>query len=61
MAQPGDDSPEIGVQNSTPAQARETVRALKDQGVDFIKIYEMVSADTFDALVDPARMLGSGD
>ena len=54
----GQDRPEIGVQNATPDQARETVRALKTQGVDFIKIYEMVSPSTFDALVATANELG---
>ena len=53
----GNDRPKIGVQNATPAQARETVRSLKEQGVDFIKIYEMVSAATFDALVETANEL----
>ena len=53
----GQDRPEIGVQNATPDQARETVRALKTQGVDFIKIYEMVSPSTFDALVATANEL----
>lgn len=54
----GQDRPEIGVQNATPAQARETVTALKEQGVDFIKIYEMVSPDVFEALVETANELG---
>ena len=53
----GDDRPEIGVQNATPEQARETVRDLKEQGVDFIKVYEMVSPDVFEALVETANEL----
>ena len=53
----GDGRPEIGVQNATPEQARETVRSLKEQGVDFIKIYEMVSPDIFQALVETANEL----
>lgn len=53
----GDDRPEIGVQNATPEQARETVRGLKEQGVDFIKIYEMVSPDVFEAMVETANEL----
>jgi len=53
----GDGRPEIGVQNATPEQARETVRSLKQQGVDFIKIYEMVSPDVFQALVETANEL----
>ena len=50
--------PEIGVRNATPEQARATVRDLKQQGVDFIKIYEMVSPDVFDAMVETANELG---
>lgn len=53
----GEGRPEIGVQNETPAQARETVRSLKEQGVDFIKIYEMVSPEVFEALVETANEL----
>ncbi|MGI9261596.1 MAG: amidohydrolase family protein [Woeseiaceae bacterium] len=53
----GDDRPEIGVQNATPQQARETIRALKEQGVDFIKIYEMVTPEAFDAMVETANEL----
>ncbi len=51
----GRDRPEIGVQNRTPEQARETVAELKAQGVDFIKIYEMVSPDVFEAMVEAAN------
>lgn len=54
----GDNRPEIGVQNATPDQARDTIRGLKEQGVDFIKIYEMVSPDTFEAMVETANELG---
>ncbi|MDX2412637.1 MAG: amidohydrolase family protein [Woeseiaceae bacterium] len=53
----GNDRPEIGVQNATPQQARETIANLKGQGVDFIKIYEMVSADVFQAMVETANEL----
>jgi imidazolonepropionase-like amidohydrolase len=53
----GNDRPEIGVQNATPEQARETVAELKEQGVDFIKIYEMVSPDVFEAMVEAANEL----
>jgi len=54
----GIDRPEIGVQNATPQQARETISKLKEQGVDFIKIYEMVSPDVFQAMVETANELG---
>lgn len=53
----GDSRPEIGVQNATIEAARERVRELHAAGVDFIKIYELVSPDVFEALVDEARSL----
>ena len=53
----GDGRPEIGVENATPEQARATIRALKAEGVDFIKIYEMVTPDVFDAMVETANEL----
>ncbi len=53
----GDGRPEIGVQNNTPEQARETVASLKAQGVDFIKIYEMISPSVFEAMVETANEL----
>lgn len=53
----GESRPEIGVRNSTPEEARATIRELKDQGVDFIKIYEMVSPAVFEAMVESAQEL----
>ena len=53
----GDGRPEIGVQNQTPDDARETISILKEQGVDFIKIYEMVSPAVFEAMVEAANEL----
>ena len=53
----GDGRPEIGVQNSTPADARAMITSLKEQGVSFIKIYEMVSPDVFAAMVEVANEL----
>lgn len=50
--------PEIGVRNATPDDARKMVADLKAQGVDFIKIYEMVSPEVFDAMVETAQELG---
>ncbi len=50
--------PEIGVRNATPDDARQTIRDMKEQGVDFIKIYEMVRPDTFESMVETARELG---
>lgn len=51
----GDSRPEIGTQNADAASARSTVAELAAAGVDFIKVYEMVSPDVFSALVDTAR------
>ena len=51
----GEARPQIGIQNATPEQARENVDALAQAGVDFIKIYEMVSPDVFHALVEAAN------
>ena len=53
----GESRPEIGVRNVTPDDARQTIRDLKAQGVDFIKIYEMVSPAVFDAMVETAQEL----
>jgi imidazolonepropionase-like amidohydrolase len=50
--------PEIGVRNTTPEEARKTITDLQAQGVDFIKIYEMVSPAVFDAMVATAQELG---
>jgi imidazolonepropionase-like amidohydrolase len=49
--------PEIGTRNATPDEARAMIAGLKSQGVDFIKIYELVSADVFAAMVDAANEL----
>ncbi|MFT4676425.1 MAG: imidazolonepropionase-like amidohydrolase [Patiriisocius sp.] len=52
----GNSRPLIGTQNSDVEQARENVRRLKKGGVDFIKIYELVSPEVFAALVDEAAI-----
>lgn len=54
----GDSRPEIGTRNATPAEAEALVAELANQGVDFIKIYEMVSPAVFEALVAAANELG---
>jgi len=53
----GESRPEIGVRNATPDDARQTIRDLQAQGVNFIKIYEMVSPAVFDAIVETAQEL----
>jgi imidazolonepropionase-like amidohydrolase len=45
----------LGTGIRSVAAARAKVRALAETGVDFIKIYEMVSPEIFDALVDEAE------
>ena len=47
--------PEIGTQNATIEMANEKIEMLKNSGVDFIKIYEMVSPAVFSALTDAAE------
>jgi len=54
----GEAVPEIGVQNVDPEKADATVKALKDAGASFIKVYEMVSPEVFNALVDAADEYG---
>ena len=54
----GADAPEIGVANADAESARTRVAELKSQGVDFIKIYEMVSPEVFAALVEAAETHG---
>ncbi len=47
--------PEIGTRNATPDDAKAMVAELKSQDVDFIKIYELVTADVFAAMVEAAN------
>lgn len=54
----GIDAPEIAVPNPQAGTARTRVAELKSQGVDFIKIYEMVSPGVFAALVEAAGTHG---
>ena len=51
----GESRPEIGVRNATREMAEARVAELKAGGVDFIKIYEMVSPEVFEALTDAGR------
>ncbi len=53
----GDGRPEIGVSVPDPQAARDIVRRFHDAGVDFIKVYEMVTPEVFHALVETAREL----
>lgn len=54
----GNGRPEIGTANPSPEAARANVASLAEAGVDFIKIYEMVTPEVFDALVEAGREQG---
>ncbi|MGM0631555.1 MAG: amidohydrolase family protein [Pseudomonadota bacterium] len=54
----GEGRPEIGVSVPTPEAAERTVNELHAAGADFIKIYEMVSPEVFEALVAAAEQRG---
>ncbi|MEQ8991762.1 MAG: amidohydrolase family protein, partial [Pseudomonadales bacterium] len=49
------DRPPLGIDVSAAAVAEQRVAALAAAGADFIKIYELVSPEVFQALVDAAR------
>lgn len=53
----GDGRPEIGVAVPTREAARQQVTQMKELGVDFIKVYEMVTPEVFDALIEVATEL----
>lgn len=50
--------PLLGIRNADTAEARANVAMLADAGVDFLKIYEMVSPEVFDVLVEEAQARG---
>ena len=54
----GQGRPEIGISNPDVERARANVAELDEAGVDFIKIYEMVTPEVFDALVTAAEQRG---
>jgi imidazolonepropionase-like amidohydrolase len=54
----GESRPEIGTRNASAERAETNVANLKEQGVDFIKIYEMVSPEVFRTLVEEANKHG---
>ncbi len=51
----GDNRPLLGITNPDPQTARANVARLVEAGVDFIKIYEMVSPEVFEVLVEEAQ------
>lgn len=54
----GDGRPEIGTRVSTPEEGRALVRELQRRGVDFVKVYEMLTPEVFAAIVETAHELG---
>jgi hypothetical protein len=54
----GNDRPLLGIANPDPETARANVARLAEAGVDFLKIYEMVSPEVFEVLVGEAEARG---
>lgn len=54
----GRDRPQIGIANTNAEQAATNVANLAEAGVDFIKIYELVSPSVFNALIAAAGQHG---
>ena len=44
--------PGLGVANATPDEARANIAAIHEAGASFLKIYEMVTPEVFEAIVD---------
>lgn len=51
----GEGRPALGIANPDVATARANIARLAEAGVDFVKIYEMVSPEVFEVLVAEAR------
>ncbi len=54
----GNGRPPLGIANPDVETARANVARLAEAGVDFVKIYEMVSPEVFAVLVEEARARG---
>ena len=54
----GENRPPLGIANPDPETARENVARLAEAGVDFLKVYEMVTPEVFDAIVSAAEERG---
>jgi hypothetical protein len=54
----GTNNPLLGIGNPDVATARANMARLAEAGVDFVKIYEMVSPEVFAVLVEEARSRG---
>ncbi len=49
---------DVGVSVSTPGEGRQIVQSFKRQGVDFIKVYNLLPRDVYLAIVDEAKKQG---
>jgi len=54
----GENNPALGIANPDVEAARQNVARLADAGVDFLKIYEMVTPEVFGTLVEEAQARG---
>ena len=54
----GENNPLLGISNPDPETARANVARFADAGVDFLKIYEMISPEVFEVLVAEAEARG---
>ena len=54
----GENNPLLGITNPDPETARANVARFADAGVDFLKIYEMISPEVFEVLVAEAEARG---
>lgn len=54
----GENRPLLGITNPDVETARENVARLADAGVDFLKVYEMVSPEVFAAVIEEAQARG---
>jgi len=54
----GESRPQLGIANPDAETARANMARLEAAGVDFVKIYEMVSPEVFDVLVEEASARG---
>lgn len=50
--------PQSGIGVGTPAEARQAVASLKEAGVDFIKVYNLLSRETYAAIAAEAKRRG---
>lgn len=51
-------SPSLTVSVKTPEEARATIRSLKREGADLIKVYDQLTRDEYRAIADEARKQG---